>query len=80
MQVSVIKFLAENYSLLELKDAENALLNEEPSKILVEGKDECEKLTHVLAAFEILESMEKNKSDLRQCLREFSQRVRNSIS
>lgn len=80
MQVSIIKFLAENYSLTELKNAEDALLNEKTPEIEITGYDECEKLTHVLATIEILESMEANKTDLRQCIREFSQRVRNSIS
>ena len=80
MQVSVIKYLAENYQLSELKKAEEALLNEEVPEIAIEGHDECERLTHVLAAVEILESMETKQIDLRQCIREFSQRVRNSIS
>ncbi len=80
MQVSIIKFLAENYSLIELRNAEEALLNENQPEIEINGNDECEKLTHVLATIEILVSMEANKTDLRQCIREFSQRVRNSIS
>jgi hypothetical protein len=80
MQVSIIKFLAENYSLIELRKVEEALLNENQPEIEINGNDECEKLTHVLATIEILESMEANKTDLRQCIREFSQRVRNSIS
>ena len=76
----IVKFLAENYSLIELRKAEEALLNENQPEIEITGNDECEKLTHVLATIEILESMEANKTDLRQCIREFSQRVRNSIS
>ena len=50
MNSSSIKYNAENYSIEKLKQAENALLNEETLSIEIEGKDEGEKLTHVLAA------------------------------
>jgi hypothetical protein len=79
MQVSIIKHLAENHSTVELRAAEDAILNEEKPAIHIEGKDEGEQLTHVLAAIEIHNDMQKNGLDFRTALRNYSQRVRNSI-
>ncbi|MES2621819.1 MAG: hypothetical protein V4615_13295 [Bacteroidota bacterium] len=79
MQIPVIKKLAEAYSLEQLKTAEDALCNEQKPAIEIEGKDEGEQLTHVLAAIDILTDMQSNKVDLRTALRNYSQRVRNSI-
>jgi hypothetical protein len=80
MQVAIIKQLAETHTTPELKAAEDAILNEEKLVITVEGKDEGEQLTHVLAAIEIHQDMEKNGADFRTALRNYTQRVRNSIS
>jgi hypothetical protein len=80
MQIPVIKKLSETYSLAQLKEAEEAILNESAPTIEIEGKDEGEQLTHVLAAIDILTDMEKNGVDARTALRNYTQRVRNSIS
>ncbi len=80
MQILVIKKLSETYTIEQLKAAEDALLNEQTPAIEVEGKDEGEQLTHVLAAIDILEDMAKNGVDARTALRNYTQRVRNSIS
>lgn len=80
MQIPVIKKLSETYTIEQLKAAEDALLNEQKPSIEVEGKDEGEQLTHVLAAIDILEDMAKNGVDARTALRNYTQRVRNSIS
>jgi len=56
------------------------MYEEQTPAILVEGKDEGEKLTHILAAIHILEDMQKNNLDARTALRNYTQRVRNSIS
>ncbi|HEY0262069.1 MAG TPA: hypothetical protein VGB95_03525 [Chitinophagales bacterium] len=80
MQIAVIKQLAENYSLEILQKAEEAICEEQTPGIIVEGKDEGEKLTHVLAAINILEDVRKNGVDIRTAIRNYSQRVRNSIS
>lgn len=79
MKVASIKLLVDNYSLDQLILAEEALYNEEPLSIEVEGADEGEKLTHVLAAIEILKDMAKG-SDYKTALRNYSSRVRNSIN
>jgi ribosomal protein S3 len=79
MQIPVIKKLVEAYSLAQLQSAEEAMLEEQKPSIEVEGKDEGECLTHVLAAIYIKEKMEQGVA-FNQALRDFSQRVRNSIS
>lgn len=80
MQIAVIKHLSEIYPIEVLQKAEEALLEEQTPEIVVEGKDEGEKLTHVLAAIAILEDVKKNGVDYRTALRNYTQRVRNSIS
>lgn len=80
MQIPVIKKLAETFTLDQLKAAEEAMMNEQQPAIEIEGKDEGEQLTHVLAAIDMLTDMQTNNVDLRTALRNYSQRVRNSIS
>lgn len=80
MQISVIKKLVETYSLVQLHDAEAAMMEEQKPSIEVEGKDEGECLTHVLASIYIKDKMENHGIAFNQALRDFSQRVRNSIS
>ena len=80
MQVPIIKHIAETYTTAQLKAAEDAIMNEQNPEITVEGKDEGEQLTHVLAALDIHQDMEQNKVDFRTALRNYTQRVRNSIS
>lgn len=80
MQIPVIKKLVETYTLVQLQDAEAAMMEEQKPTIEVEGKDEGECLTHVLASIYIKDKMENHGIAFNQALRDFSQRVRNSIS
>jgi hypothetical protein len=80
MKLPVIKALAENQTLENLRKAEEELLNGEALSIEVEGVDEGEQLTHILGAIDILERVEKEGVDLRTSTRTFFERVRNSIS
>lgn len=80
MKVPAIKKLVENYSLPQLKEAENAMMEEQHPAIEVEGDDEGEKLTHILASIYIKDKVENQGVPFTQALRDFSQRVRNSIS
>lgn len=80
MQLPEIKRLVETYKVEELQLAEEALMNEAPLAITVEGKDEGEQLTHILAAIDILSDMQINGLDARTALRNYTQRVRNSIN
>lgn len=79
MKVACIKPLVETYSIEQLQAAEQALYNEQPLAIEVEGADEGEKLTHILAAIEILKDMAQG-ADYKTALRNYSSRVRNSIN
>jgi hypothetical protein len=80
MKTTEIKKLVEAYTLAQLQEAEMAMLEEQTPAIEVEGKDEGECLTHVLAAIYIKERIEKEGVAFNQALRDFSQRVRKSIS
>lgn len=80
MKIPAIKKLVETVDLDNLKKAESSLLEELPLEISVEGDDEGEKLTHVLAAIWIKEEMERAQSDFMSTLRMYTSRVRKSIS
>lgn len=80
MQIPVIKKLVENHSVEELTNAENALMEEQPLPIEVEGEDDGEVLTHIIAAVWILERMESHELPFAKALREYTQKVRTSIS
>ena len=80
MKIPVIKKLVESYSLEQLQVAENAMLDGEQLPIEVEGDDEGEQLTHILAAMDILQNMKSKGINTAQALRLYSQRVRKSIS
>lgn len=79
MQISTIKKLVENYSLEELKAAEDAILNESSPAIEINGEDEGEQLTHAIAAIWIKEDMKANGRALKDSLREYTGKVRKSI-
>jgi hypothetical protein len=80
MKLPVIKQLVELYTLEQLQEAEEQLLNEQPINIEVGGDDEGEQLTHILGAIDVLERVKNENKDKSTALREFFQRVRNSIS
>jgi hypothetical protein len=80
MKIPAIKKAVESHSLEALRAAEQALYQELELAIEIEGADEGEKLTHILAAIAILEDMEKNKTEFKDALRAYTQRVRNSIN
>jgi hypothetical protein len=79
MKVAAIKFLVNTYTIDELRTAEEALCTEESLSIEVEGAEDAEKLTHILAAIEILKDM-ANGNDYTTALRNYFFRVRNSIN
>lgn len=80
MKIPAIKKAVETHSLDALKQAEQALYEELPLSIEIDGDDEGEKLTHILAAIAILEDMQQNGKDFKDSLRAYTQRVRNSIN
>ncbi|RSK37612.1 MULTISPECIES: DUF6952 family protein [Hymenobacter] len=80
MKMPVIKRLVETQTLENLVAAEQALLEEQPLAIEVEGEDEGEQLTHVFAAIFILNHMQDHGTDFKTALREYTAKVRVSIS
>jgi hypothetical protein len=80
MKIPAIKKLVENYPIDALKAAEEAIVNEESLSIEVEGEDEGEQLTHVIAAIWILEKIYASGTDFKSALREYTGRVRESIN
>lgn len=80
MKVPVIRKIVEQYSIQQLKAAEEALLDERKPEIEVEGEDEGEQLTHVIAAITILTDVEQQGLDLRTAMKQYFERVRKSIS
>lgn len=80
MKIPAIKKLVETYSAEQLASAEEAIMEEQALPIEVEGDDEGEQLTHILAAIFCLEDMNENGSDFRTAIRKYSQKVRNSIN
>jgi hypothetical protein len=80
MKIPAIKKLVENYSIEQLQEAEEALTEENPMPFEVEGEDEGEQLTHILAAVWILDRMNKDQLEFKAALREYTKMVRESIS
>ena len=80
MKIPIIKKTVENFSLEDLKKAEEQLLNEETPTIDIEGIDEGEQLTHCMAAIWIKEEMEKSVISQQQATRNYIDRVRKSIT
>lgn len=81
MKIPSIKRLIEaGHSLETLKAAEEALMEEQPLPIEVEGEDEGERLTHLFAAIYILDKMQTEDLDFKQALRAYTQMVRESIN
>lgn len=80
MKIAAIKPLVETHSIEDLRAAEDAILNDTPTAIEVQGADEGEQLTHVLAAIWIKHQMDETGADFTTTLRSYTQRVRTSIS
>ncbi len=80
MKINAIKSLVENHSLSTLQEQIEHLENEAEPTVEIEGTDEGEKFTHVLGAIWIHEQMLENSTDFKTELRNFTQRVRGSIS
>jgi hypothetical protein len=80
MKIPAIKKLVETQTMDALMAAEAAILDEQPLAIEVEGDDEGEQLTHVMAAVWILNNMQDTGADFKTALREYTKKVRVSIS
>ena len=79
MKIPVIKKLVDSFTLDELAQAETAIYAEQQPAIEVEGEDEGEQLTHIIAAMWIKNDMAEQGTDLKTSLRTYTQKVRKSI-
>ncbi len=80
MNMQSIKKLVEKYSVDELVQAETAMLDERAPTIDVEGADEGEQLTHVLAAIWVHAYTRTHDVEVMTAIREYGKRVRTSLS
>jgi hypothetical protein len=80
MKIPAIKKLIERYPMVELLNAEIQLLEGAPTGIEVEGEDEGEQLTHIIAAIWIMEEMKNKSIDFQESLRAYTKKVRESIN
>ena len=81
MKIPAIKKIVEaNYTLDQLDEAEAAIIDETAPEIEIEGADDGEQLTHIFAAKWIIEEMASRKLDFKTALREYTKKVRGSIS
>lgn len=79
MKIPVIRKLVNQYTVTELQAAEEALYDEKSLPIEVEGDDEGEQLTHIIAALWVKNDMFQNNTELGKSLRNYTQKVRSSI-
>ncbi|HXA02721.1 MAG TPA: hypothetical protein VNW99_12075 [Cytophagaceae bacterium] len=80
MKIPAIKKLIETHTLIELLKAETQLMEGELPSIMVEGDDEGEQLTHIIAAMWIMEEIKNRDIDFKEALREYTKKVRESIN
>ena len=80
MKIPAIKKLIENHQVAELLNAETQLMNGEVPSIEIEGNDEGEQLTHIIAAIWIMEEMKNKDIDFKDSLRAYTKKVRESIN
>lgn len=81
MNIASVRALVEaNHSADALRSAEEAILEGLEPAIAVQGEDEGEQLTHVMAARWVLDHMAATNDDVMTSIRAYTQRVRSSIS
>lgn len=80
MKIPVIKKLVETFTTAELERAEYDIVEGNNLAIEVEGEDEGEQLTHAIAAAWIQKKMAESSIEFKDALREYTKRVRSSIS
>lgn len=80
MNIPAIKTLVQKYSIQQLSKAEEEITEGKPPSIEVEGEDDGEQLTHVIAAVWILKHMDERKTDFKTALRDYTRIVRSSIN
>lgn len=79
MKVRVLRDLVENQTLAALKEAEEAIINDEPLAIKIEGENLSEKLTNIIAAINILEKMNEVHIEFEKALKDYSKKIKEPI-
>jgi hypothetical protein len=80
MKIPAIKNAVEKYTIEQLQQAEDDIINEKNPTIDLGGADEGENLTHALAAIWIIKKMSSQGTDFNQTLRQYTLKVRTSIN
>ena len=80
MNIASIRQLVDTFTKEELQNAESALMEEQSLAIDVPGVDEGEKLTHLIAAVWVHDHKKEHSTDTMTAIREYTKRVRQSIS
>lgn len=80
MKLPIIRKLADECSLSELRALEEKIINEIPLDRSDLGDDEGEILTHVLAAIYVKNIMQQEGLELSVALRQYTSRVRETLS
>jgi hypothetical protein len=80
MKIPAIKKLMETYSVPELLKAETDLIEGNNLSIEIEGSDEGEQLTHIIATIWIMDEMKSKNIDFKEALRNYTKKVRESIN
>jgi hypothetical protein len=75
MKLIAIRRLVENYTIDQLQQAEFDIIQEKSLSILLDGKDQAEKLSIVIAAVWILEEM-KEGHDFKEAFCQYAKKVR----
>lgn len=80
MKIPIVKALVNGHELEALKAAELDILEEKLPAIKIEGENEGEQLTHVMAAIWIKVEMAEKDIPLNKAMRYYTVKVRTSIS
>jgi len=79
VNLTAIIELVERYNNHELQQAEADLVEDRPTTILIQGADQGEQLTHVLAALWVVQYIKESDCSVPDAVRAYAYRVRNSI-
>lgn len=79
MKVEEVKRLVESHSVVELNDAEEALLAEREVPFKIEGETDGEQLQHVMASLWVIERMNSNDLEVAEAFQQYQENTRPSI-
>ncbi|WKN44644.1 DUF6952 family protein [Tunicatimonas pelagia] len=79
MKRNKVRKLVENYTIDQLVEAEQALVEGEELSFEVEGQDAGEKLTYLLAAVYVLERVKQEGIEFHDAFQQYTLQVRESI-